>query len=60
MAFDPKILEQAVPPLDPNEGVVQLAMAKGKGKTFSFLDKPMDRPDPVSYTHLTLPTILRV
>ena len=55
MAFDPKILEQAVPPLDPNEGVVQLAMAKGKGKKFSFLDKPMDRPDPIKPLDLDIP-----
>ena len=34
MAYEPDILEQAVPPLNPNEGLVQLAMAKGNQGRF--------------------------
>ena len=32
----------------------------GLGKTADALGWLFNRPDPVSYTHLTLPTILRV
>ena len=46
MAFDPEVLEQAVPPLNPNEGLVQLAMAKGKGK-IPLMKDPTIRPDPL-------------
>ena len=54
MAFDPNVLEQAVPPLNPNEGLVQLAMAKGKGKV-PFMKDPMSRPDPISPLDLDIP-----
>ena len=54
MAFDPEVLEQAVPPLNPNEGLVQLAMAKGKGK-IPLMKDPTIRPDPLKELDLDIP-----
>tara|TARA_R100000458_G_C8269411_1_gene244163 strand:+ start:331 stop:2382 length:2052 start_codon:yes stop_codon:yes gene_type:complete len=54
MAFDPEVLEQAVPPLNPDEGLVQLAMAKGKGK-IPLMKDPIERPDPIKPLDLDIP-----
>ena len=54
MAFDPEVLEQAVPPLNPNEGLVQLAMAKGSKKVPLMRD-PTVRPDPLKELDLDIP-----
>ena len=55
MAYEPDILEQAVPPLNPNEGLVQLAMAKGKPGKVPFMKDPMGRPDPIKPLDLDIP-----
>jgi hypothetical protein len=55
MAYEPDILEQAVPPLNPNEGLVQLAMAKGKPGKVPFMKDPMGRPDPIKTLDLDIP-----
>ena len=55
MAYEPDILEQAVPPLNPNEGLVQLAMAKGKPGKVPFMKDPMSRPDPIKPLDLDIP-----
>jgi hypothetical protein len=54
MAFDPEVLEQAVPPLNPNEGLVQLAMAKGSKKV-PLMKDPTIRPDPLKELDLDIP-----
>ena len=54
MAFDPEILEQAVPPLNPNEGLVKLAMAKGPKKV-PLMKDPTIRPDPLKELDLNIP-----
>ena len=48
------LMSPVVPPVDPNEGLVQLAMAKGKGKV-PFMRDPIVKPDPILELDLDIP-----
>ena len=48
------LMSPVVPPVDPNEGLVQLAMAKGKGKV-PFMKDPARKPDPILELDLDIP-----
>ena len=48
------LMKPVVPPVDPNEGLVQLAMAKGKGKV-PFMKDPARKPDPILELDLDIP-----
>jgi hypothetical protein len=48
------LMSPVVPPVDPNEGLVQLAMAKGKGKV-PFMRDPSVKPDPILSLDLDIP-----
>ena len=48
------LMSSVVPSLNPNEGLVQLAMAKGKGKV-PFMRDPSVKPDPILALDLDIP-----